>query len=232
MTGCTNAVDRRRRPALELAVLGQELGAHRDVGVGPLGRGDLARAPLVRVVHVRVDEVDHERLGARAPGAGAPRRAPASSSSGTTTWPSASMRSSTSRRRSRGISGSKLPLSPYGVGRVRRPSSSTSRKPARRDEPRPRALALEQRVGRGGRPVHDHLQLGRRRRRARAAPPAHRRPGCATVVGTFATRTSPVASSMSTRSVKVPPTSTPTSLVMAPSIVEHPGSSFDPPIGE
>ena len=37
---------------------------------------------------------------------------------------------------------------------------------ARRDEPRPRALALEQRIGRGGRPVHDHLQLGRPRRRA------------------------------------------------------------------
>src|SRR6266851_7776450 len=34
----------------------------------------------------------------------------------------------------------------------------------------------------------------------------------ATVVGTLATRTRPVASSTSTRSVKVPPTSTPTSL--------------------
>src|SRR5262249_57694225 len=37
----------------------------------------------------------------------------------------------------------------------------------------------------------------------------------ATVVGTLATRTSPVASSTSTRSVKVPPTSTPTSFVSA-----------------
>ena len=56
-------------------------------------------------------------------------RRTASSSSGTTTCPSASMRSGTSRRSSRGISGSNVPLSPYGVGRVRRPSSSTSRKP-------------------------------------------------------------------------------------------------------
>ena len=56
-------------------------------------------------------------------------RRTASSSSGITTCPSASIRSGTSRRRSRAISGSNVPLSPYGVGRVRRPSSSTSRKP-------------------------------------------------------------------------------------------------------
>src|SRR6266446_1264551 len=45
--------------------------------------------------------------------------------------------------------------------------------------------------------------------RAPCTPPAW----FATVVGTLATRTRPVASSTTTRSVKVPPTSTPTSLV-------------------
>jgi hypothetical protein len=40
------------------------------------------------------------------------------------------MRSGTSARRSRGISASKLPVMPYGLGRVRRPSSRTSRNPA------------------------------------------------------------------------------------------------------
>ena len=45
--------------------------------------------------------------------------------------------------------------------------------------------------------------------RAPCTPPAW----LATVVGTLATRTSPVAPSTHTRSVKVPPTSTPTSLV-------------------
>ena len=56
------AVDGRRRPALELPVLGQELGADRHVGVRPLGRGNVTRSALVGVVDVRVDEVDHERL--------------------------------------------------------------------------------------------------------------------------------------------------------------------------
>ena len=53
----------------------------------------------------------------------------AASSSGTTTSPSASIRSGTSSRRSRGTNGSNEPSMPYGFGRVRRPSSSTSRNP-------------------------------------------------------------------------------------------------------
>src|ERR1700746_2105307 len=57
-------------------------------------------------------------------------RRTAASSSGVRTRPAASMRSGTSARRSRGISASKLPVIPYGLGRVRRPSSRTSRSPA------------------------------------------------------------------------------------------------------
>ena len=52
-----------------------------------------------------------------------------SSSSGVTTAPEASILSATSKRRSRGTMGSKLPNMPHGLGRVRRPSSSVSRKP-------------------------------------------------------------------------------------------------------
>lgn len=52
-----------------------------------------------------------------------------SSTSGVTTAPAASTRSVTSKRRSRGTIGSKLPNMPQGLGRVRRPSSSVSRKP-------------------------------------------------------------------------------------------------------
>src|SRR5262249_47747506 len=52
---------------------------------------------------------------------------------------------------------------------------------------------------------------------AEASPRAATTPAAwlATVVGTLATRTAPDASSTSTRSVKVPPTSTPTSIVSA-----------------
>ena len=53
----------------------------------------------------------------------------ASSSSGVTTAPAASIRSATSKRRSRGTIGAKWPTMPHGLGRVRRPSSSVSRKP-------------------------------------------------------------------------------------------------------
>ena len=58
------AVDRRRRPALELAVLRQQLRPRGDVRVRPRRGGDLARPPLVAVVDVGVDEVDDERLDA------------------------------------------------------------------------------------------------------------------------------------------------------------------------
>ena len=161
------AVDGGGRAALELAVLRQELGADRDVRVRPHGRRDLARAPLVRVVDVGVDEVDDERFDAAPRAASRRRGAPRPRRAAPPPAPSASMRSVTSSRSSRGISASNVPLRPYGVGRVRRPSSSTSRKPARRDEPGPRALALEQRVRRRRRAVDEDLD--RRRRDASVA---------------------------------------------------------------
>jgi len=48
---------------------------------------------------------------------------------GAVTAPDASTRSDTSNRRSRGMTGTKVPVMPYGLGRVRRPSSKTSRNP-------------------------------------------------------------------------------------------------------
>ena len=62
--GLNEPVDGRRRPALELPVLGEQLGAHREVRVRPVGGGQLASPALVGVVDVGVDEVDHQRLDA------------------------------------------------------------------------------------------------------------------------------------------------------------------------
>ena len=58
------AVDGRRGPALELAVLGKQLRPDGHVCVRPLGGGHVAGSSLVRVVDVGVDEVDHQRLDA------------------------------------------------------------------------------------------------------------------------------------------------------------------------
>src|SRR6188768_4089929 len=130
------------------------------------------------------------------------------SSSGTRTRPSASMRSSTSRRSRRSISGTKRPFRPYGVGRVRRPSSRTSRKP--RVVIRPTVAILRSSIAlvvvvvpwtiassaAGSTPAASSAAI---------TPKAW----FSTVVGTLAMRTSPLAGSTTIRSVKVPPTSMP-----------------------
>ena len=119
------------------------------------------------------------------------------------------MRSSTSSRSSRAISGTKRPVRPYGVGRVRRPSSSTSRKPRVVIRPTRRDLALEHRVGGGRRAVHDRVERRRVGARPRRAPRARRRPGSrpSSAPSRGARRRPP--SSTRIRSVKVPPTSMP-----------------------
>ena len=69
---------------------------------------------------------------ASAPAASSRRAASSTSAGSTTVWmlPSASVRSATSRRRSRSMTGIKLPVSPQVWRRSRRRISSTSRKPA------------------------------------------------------------------------------------------------------
>jgi hypothetical protein len=57
-------IDRRRRAALVLAVLGDDGVPRRDVVVRPQGAHDLRRPLLVRRVQVAVQEVDHHALGA------------------------------------------------------------------------------------------------------------------------------------------------------------------------
>ena len=130
------------------------------------------------------------------------------SSSGTRTRPSASMRSSTSSRRWRSMSGTKRPLRPYGVGRVRRPSSRTSRKP--RVVIRPTVAILRSSIALVV-VVVPWTMASSEAGSMPAASIAARTPKAwlCTVVGTLAMLTSPLASSTTTRSVKVPPTSMP-----------------------
>src|SRR5450755_4595745 len=122
--------------------------------------------------------------------------------------PSASTRSSTSRRKRRSISGTNRPFRPYGVGRVRRPSSRTSRKPL--VVIRPTCAILRSSIALVVVVVPWTI----------ASSPAASTPAAASaartpkawfseVVGTLAICTWPVASSTTTRSVKVPPTSIP-----------------------
>src|SRR5436190_10267569 len=134
--------------------------------------------------------------------------ATAPSSSATRTRPSASRRASISRRRWRSIRGTKRPLRPYGVGRVRRPSSRTSRKPFVVIRPTVAiflsSIALVVVVVPWTIASSDAGSTP-------AAASAARTPNAwlSTVVGTLAIRTSPLASSTTIRSVNVPPTSMP-----------------------
>src|SRR6185369_4149457 len=134
--------------------------------------------------------------------------ATAASSRGRRTRPSASMRSSTSRRRCRSISGTKRPFRPYGVGRVRRPSSRTSRNPF--VVIRPTVAILRSSIALVV-VVVPCTMASSDAGSTPAAASAARTPKAwlSTVVGTLAIRTSPLASSTTIRSVKVPPTSMP-----------------------
>ena len=147
-------------------------------------------------------------LSAPSPSSFFAQSATPASSSGTRTRPSASMRSSTSRRRWRSISGTKRPLRPYGFGRVRRPSSSTSRKP--RVVIRPTFAILRSSIALVV-VVVPWTMASSDAGSTPAAASAARTPNAwlSTVVGTLAIFTSALASSTTIRSVKVPPTSMP-----------------------
>ena len=103
--------------------------------------------------------------------------------------------------------------------------SSTSRKPRVVTRPTGRDAPLDDGVG------DQWWCRGRARRRPRPGASSARRPfehalrrGLSGVVGTLHERTSPVTSSTATRSVKVPPTSTPTRRRLTPGS-RRPGAS-------
>ena len=152
-------------------------------------------------------------------------RAAAWTSAGSTavrTLPSARVRSATSSRMSRSTTGTKSPHRPQVCRRSRRRISSTSRKPAvvisPARAPRRSSSALVPTV------VPCTMD-----------PSAATGPNCRSpcrnptassprLDGTLAVRTRPVAASNSTRSVKVPPTSTPTIPVPTLPVPRNPGS--------
>ena len=147
-----------------------------------------ARRLLVVGVGVGVDEEDGQRLRALvaasvARGCAHLRRdRPACGC-----VPSASMRSSTSRRRSRSAIGTKSPHRPQ----VRRPVAAAHlqhvAKAARGDDADARALALQQRVGADRGAVHDRADAGRRRP-ARSRPFMKPRASSPRCDGTLAVR--------------------------------------------
>ena len=135
---------------------------------------------LVGGIGVGVDEDDRQRLARPCRELARPRGDLLPGRPASRTVPSASTRSSTSSRMSRSTTGMKSPHRPQVRGRSRRRISSTSRKPARRDQADARALALEQRVGADRRAVHDGAEIrdrGRARRRPVDEADAPRRRG-------------------------------------------------------
>ena len=132
-----------------------------------------------------------------------------SSSSGVTTLPCASMRSVTSRRSSRGISASKLPVRPQRFGRVRRPSSRASRNP--RVATSPHFAPLRSRIALVATVVPCTTVSMDATGAPLASMPAMKPSACAPgVLATLAISNRPAAPSKEKTSVKVPPTSTPT----------------------
>ena len=177
----------------------------------------LGGLPLVPAVAPGVQVADRDRpRPRRAPARRSPRRASARSS-GVSMRPSARMRSRTPRRRCARHQRLGRRLAQV-VAVVLQPLAHLQHVAMALggQQADPRALALEQRVGRDRRAVDDALGLGRAARaaRCRARPPgAPARPsrpidGSAGVDGALASVTRP-ASSTATRSVKVPPTSMP-----------------------
>ena len=163
-------VDLGGRGALELAERAHDLVRERDVGIGQ-GLGQrLADRLLVLGVAVRVEQRDRDRLGF---GLGdligeLGCRLAVSSVSG----PSGVMRSGAPKRRSRGASGAgRAAHSRYSCGAILAAERDEVGEPLGRDERGPRAVTLEQRVGRDRHPVGE---LARRRRRLR--PPCQARP--------------------------------------------------------
>ena len=178
-----------------------------------LVRPDLARrgerAALVLGIGVGVDEDDRERLRALRDAAACAAARTASTSTAVRIVPSASVRSSTSRRMSRSAIGVKSPHRPQVWRRSRRRISSTSRKPRVVMTPIFGAAPLQQRIGADRRAVDDRADAGDAAERAQAVEKA-RPPRRRAATAPWRCGTCRVAASKQNRSVNVPPTSTPT----------------------
>ena len=171
-------VDRRRRAALVLAVLGDDGVARGHVAVRPERAHDLGGARLVRRVDVAVEEVDDDALGAEREQLPSPPPRPAPRRAARSTSPSASMRSSTSSRRS--------PLDQRHEAALqavrRRPGAAAElehvAKAARRDQADgARSCARAARWSSSSCRARSRRAMPGRRRRRRARR-ARRRPGC------------------------------------------------------
>ena len=153
--------DRRRR-ALELRRLGQDVGRERDVQARQLLEQDLARPPLVRRVHVRVDEADRDRLDLARPQLARRTARTESSSSGVDHVARVvdalvdlePVPARDERRR-------RVPQDVVELGAVGAADLEHVAEAARRDERRVRAVARDDGVRRHGRAVEERRDLGR-----------------------------------------------------------------------
>ena len=208
-------VDDGGRAALVLAEGGQHLVRGGDVDVRAAPRaGASAIAPLVARVEVGEEQADRDGLGSAARELARPAGRPPPSASASIT-PSGADPLGGLEAQLVGDQG--LRLGRAGAVEARAVLAADLEQvgePPGRDQRGARAALLEQGVGAHGHPVGEAPRRRRRRRRRARAPPRPRRSRprdwSSGVVGTFAVcRRSP---SSSAASVKVPPTSTPSSM--------------------
>ena len=219
-------VDHGRDSALELAHARRHVAGQADRQIRRELAGDLAHAPLVRRIAERPEQADGETFGAggderlRSPRAPPPRRA------ATSTSPSTVIRSLTPRmQRFRHQRRRRLGVQEVHGLRLRQAAGAADRaaaddqrvlEAARGDQSDAGAAALDQRIGRHRRAVREAFGLaeqlaGRRCRRTAASLASTSRMPCCGAFGVenaLSKRSRPAAS-ISTRSVKVPPVSTP-----------------------
>ena len=205
-----DGVDDGRGRAQVLAELGRDLGRERDRDARQLLGEDRADPPLVLRVDVRVEQADRDRLDLLAPqdrGRLAHRvlvERPQHLAG--RAEPLADLDGAVARHERRRLLELRVvERRAHLAGDLEQVAEALGR-----DEAAARDLALDDRVRRDRRRVHDEADLRGRRRasRERALDGVHEAlRGSAGVVSTFAIATAPVSSSMSVASVNVPPMS-------------------------
>ena len=216
-------VEHGRRRALVLAPARQHLVRERDLRLRPELLDELARAQLVRRVDEREEVGDGDRVDLAAVAqAGTISWRTRSSSSGISTEPSRSTRSGMPMQRDARHEVLRLHPVQVEVVRARRPAGSGGCRGSRRSSSSATvgALALDQRVRRHGRAVDEVRDLVRRRDRPSRTSRRPRATGRSASRGPSSSAARRVSSSKRTRSVKVPPVSTPALTLMAPLLVE------------
>ena len=194
-----------------------------DTGIcGYCPRHDVAQRALVVGVGVGMHQRDRQRLDAGRAEIVDQRWSAAFRSSGLTTSPRAFIRSGMPRVSASEASGSGLsmliqPNSGPGVQALAR--CSVYSKPCGHQQADAGALAFQHGVGRDRRAVQDHVDVGGRDAGLLADQLARRRrrrsTGLRASMASWPGRCAPALSSCSNRSVKVPPTSTPSLIVLS-----------------